>query len=214
MSYGYLGDTSTKIKQVRKNDGIISVSDAFELEAQGKYGTALELLDTQTGSTNQNLNFTDIKESEYDIHFMTATNHTFPAGNQNYGLRLYEDGVGLETASVYSWCAYYNQGGGNGDHQTATADYMRIENTGSEQFVVNWYAYLFNLGDSSAYSSMSFNKFPERITTGGSYAYSGTAVEFGAAVLEQTSKITQIQVYNSSQTASAGTVKLYGVKQS
>ena len=32
MPYGYLGDTSTKIKQVKKNDGIITASEACDLE--------------------------------------------------------------------------------------------------------------------------------------------------------------------------------------
>ena len=32
MSFGYLGDTSTKIKQVKKNEGIISIAENYELE--------------------------------------------------------------------------------------------------------------------------------------------------------------------------------------
>mgnify|MGYP001375150732 FL=1 len=33
MSFGYLGDTSTKIKQVKKNDGILSIDDVLQLES-------------------------------------------------------------------------------------------------------------------------------------------------------------------------------------
>ena len=48
MSFGYLGDTSTKIKQQVKNQGVISVSEAYELEKAGHLGGSLELIASNT----------------------------------------------------------------------------------------------------------------------------------------------------------------------
>ena len=36
MSFGYLGNTSTKIKQQVKNNGVISVNDNLDLTAKGQ----------------------------------------------------------------------------------------------------------------------------------------------------------------------------------
>ena len=54
MSYGYLGDSSTKIKQVKKNDGIITASEAFDLETKGHLGGSWELIQTQSHSVYPN----------------------------------------------------------------------------------------------------------------------------------------------------------------
>ena len=38
MSFGYIGDTPTKVNQKVKNTGILSISEAFDLERQGFLG--------------------------------------------------------------------------------------------------------------------------------------------------------------------------------
>ena len=35
MSYGYIGDTSSSIKQQKNNAGVLSVSDVLDLESKG-----------------------------------------------------------------------------------------------------------------------------------------------------------------------------------
>ena len=52
-----------------------------------------------------------------------------------------------------------------------------------------------------------------RYTSGGSYNPNGSYYQFGSAVLPQASVVDKIQVYNSSQTASGGTLSLYGIKE-
>ena len=93
------------------------------------------------------------------------------------------------------------------------ANHIRIDNTASEQWVQNWYCYFYNLGNSNKYSFVTFQKVPKRINTSGNYNASGTYIDFGGGVLPQASEVDGIRVYNSSQTASAGNIKLYGVKQ-
>ena len=72
MSFGYLGDTSTKIKQQVKNQGVISISEAYELEKAGHLGGSLELIAEQTTSGSQNYNFTSIKENKYEKVFVSS----------------------------------------------------------------------------------------------------------------------------------------------
>ena len=50
MSYGYIGDTSSSIKQQVKNAGVLSMSDVLDLESKGHLGGSLELIETQTFS--------------------------------------------------------------------------------------------------------------------------------------------------------------------
>ena len=73
MSYGYLGDTSTKIKQVKKNDGILTPSDVLDLESKGHIGDSLQFIANQTHSSDvSTIDFTSIKDglagSEYYIY--------------------------------------------------------------------------------------------------------------------------------------------------
>ena len=48
MPYGYLG---TQPNQTVKNTGVLSVTEAAELQSQGKLGGSLELIEEQTYSS-------------------------------------------------------------------------------------------------------------------------------------------------------------------
>ena len=50
MSFGYIGDTSTSVKQQVKNKGILTTQESFDLERQGFLGGSLELIEEQTVS--------------------------------------------------------------------------------------------------------------------------------------------------------------------
>jgi len=211
MPYGYLGQNQPN--QTVSNSGVFSITDVAELQSQGKLGGSLELIEEQTVTSAQNVDFTNIQQNKYDVHLLQVSNHTFPAGSQDYGIRFFESGV-LETASVYQYAAQYGSVTGTfGETKSTGANHIRIDNTGSEQWVSQWYCYLYNLGNSSKYSFLTYQKMPKRLTSGGSYNSAGTFMEFGGGVLPQASEVDGIRVYNSSQTASAGNIKLYGVKQ-
>ena len=66
MSYGYVGDTSTSIKQQVKNAGVLSVSDVLDLEGKGQLGGSLELIEEQTVSSVTTVDFLTIKENKFD----------------------------------------------------------------------------------------------------------------------------------------------------
>ena len=97
MSFGYLGDTSTKIKQVKKNQGVLSISDVYELEKLGHIGGSLELLQTiSISSSTATADFTNIKEDVYDVHLLTV----FAEGGSDYDILLSNDnGSSFETSN-------------------------------------------------------------------------------------------------------------------
>tara|TARA_R100000773_G_C4132132_1_gene62519 strand:- start:13 stop:234 length:222 start_codon:yes stop_codon:yes gene_type:complete len=71
MSFGYIGDISTKIKQQVKNEGILSVTELLELEKDGFLGGSLELIEQQNySSTVTAIDFTSIKGNIYDVHLL------------------------------------------------------------------------------------------------------------------------------------------------
>ena len=62
MPYGYVGDISTKIKQSKKNNGVLTVNEIAALETDGSWGGSLEHIATQkiTSDTSQ-VDIDDIK---------------------------------------------------------------------------------------------------------------------------------------------------------
>jgi len=68
MSFGYLGDTSTKISQKKKNNGIISITEAYELEKKGQLTGSYELITRTVLSSQTDTEFTTLRESEFDVH--------------------------------------------------------------------------------------------------------------------------------------------------
>ena len=71
MSFGYIGDTSTSVKQQVKNKGILTTQESFDLERQGFLGGSLELIEEQTVSSVTDVDFTSIQQNRYDVHFAT-----------------------------------------------------------------------------------------------------------------------------------------------
>ena len=60
----------------------------------------LELIETQTVSGVSAINFTSIKESTYNVHFLTVNDFQPATDNVILSIRFAESGT-LETASVY-----------------------------------------------------------------------------------------------------------------
>jgi len=69
MSYGYLGDTSTSIKQQVKNAGVLSMADVAELEAAKQISGSLELVSSTSFSGVTSHSLTTLKEDIYGVHY-------------------------------------------------------------------------------------------------------------------------------------------------
>jgi hypothetical protein len=164
----------------------------------------LELIQTQTVSSASRVNFVDftsIKESTYNVHFLTVNNYANDTDNSILSVRFYESGT-IETASVYN-------NGTFSEFKSTGIDHIRIiENTGNATNETgHCYVYLYNLGDSSKYSFTTAQT--SGIWTNGSYIGA-----FGGGVLPQTSTVDGIRVdtFNVSG-AFSGTFSLYGIKE-
>ena len=207
MSFGYLGDTSTKIKQQVKNNGVISVSEAYELEKAGQLGGSLELIEQQTVSSVSAVDFTSIKESKYDVHFLTWTDFSYSVDSTRLIMQFYESGV-LETASVYEYGTEHGESGGTFSEQRNTGDSdLRIGggNGDDTNEKANGYVYIYNAGNSIKYTFITTQNLEFQNTV--------FRVEFGGGVLPQASVVDGIRLKMHDAGNISGTTKLYGVKQ-
>ena len=207
--YGYIPKAPTQ--SFRNNDGVFSVNDVKNLIDEGKWTTygQLELIETQTVSGVSAINFTSIKESTYNVHFLTYSNTTLASGNNQIGMRFYDSGT-LETSTVYQWALERAEGSSFSEQRsTGYAElpvvwYALGTNTGAN---ANGYAYLYNLGNSYTYSSMSSQ-------SQGWYYNDGTGMSFGGGVLPQQSIVDGIQIaYYGGTVNISGTFSLYGIKE-
>ena len=203
----YLG---TQPNDVKKNTGLYSPSEILQLTKDGSWGGSLELIEEQTFSGVSAVDFTSIKESKYDVHFMQLSNIQHTGGLDITGVQFYESGV-LETASVYQYAHQYNEsGGGNGELKSTgnTYIYWSYNNNGTTQNATdseNGYIYFYNLGNSSKYSFTThqqiFNDF------------GAMKMSFGGGVLPQASVVNGIRLKMISGNNTSGTAKLFGIKE-
>ena len=169
----------------------------------------LELIETQTVSGVSAVNFTSIKESTYNVHFLTVNDFQPATDNVILSIRFAESGT-LETASVYHVACqeYYSNGSFSEFRSTGISRIRIIENTGNDSDEAGHaYVYFYNLGDSSKYSNVTFQ-------TQGQGVDNLPIGAFGGGVLPQTSTVDQIQLgtYDVSSNFSA-TASLYGIKE-
>ena len=206
MAYGYLGQNTPN--QTVNNSGVFSITDSADLESQGSLGGSLELIEEQTYSSAVSfVDFTSIQENKYDVHFMTFNNVDY-ASEQVPALRFYESGV-LESAGVYQYAEQQCQSNGSFAESKDTASTF----LGLGNYAVgasNGYCYLYNLGNSSKYSFISFHN----VNTDADASPSEAVADFGGGVLPQASTVDGIRFTGAGgANFSSFNIKLYGVKQ-
>ena len=201
MPYGYLG---TQPNQTVKNTGVLSVTEAAELQSQGKLGGSLELIEEQTFSGVSAVDFTSIKENVYDVMFMQV-NTTDISTTTNFGIQFYESGV-LETASVYQEAFQSGLASGTFAEVRSTGRaYILFTQSNIANTATSAYLYFYNLGNSSKYSFL---------TAQGTGETSGNVFNmyFGGGVLPQASTVDGIRVKDNFGNMT-GSIKLFGIKQ-
>ena len=202
MSFGYIGDTSTSVKQQVKNKGILTTQESFDLERQGFLGGTLELIQSQTISSGSTMSFTSIKETEYDVHLLQAKNCESSSANTSISVRLSNDGGSSYEAGTNYQIAleYISTNGSRGEVGSTGTSYMEfLSDTANENR--SGYMYLFNLGSSSKFSYSTF----QQMMTG--------TMTFGGSVYDTAETINAIQVLTTNTNAWTGTIELFGIKQ-
>lgn len=203
----YLG---TQPNDVKKNTGLYTPSEILQLEKDGNWGGSLELIQEQTTSGAVSfVDFTDIKENVYDVHYLAFNNVHQDTDNKKLQVQLYESGV-LETASVYQSAGQFYRADGTfiEVNSTGTSGMRLTGNTGNAtNETSNGYFYGYNFGNSSKYSFLTYISSDMDTTTG----FQG---EFGGGVLPQASVVDGIRLnFTGGNIDSGSNFKLYGVKQ-
>ena len=200
MPYGYLGQTPN---QQVKNSGVFSVGDAKALTDVGQLGGSLELIAEQTFTTTQFVDFTDIKENKYDVHFLQffLTECTGALITQ-----ISNNGGSSFISSAYQRAAQYGSVGGTfgEDRSTSTANIADFGSGGTNR-QKKGYLYFYNLGNSSKYSFSTFQGFHNHPSL-------GFYMNFGGGVYPTAETHNAIRLSAITGT-STGNAKLYGVKQ-
>jgi hypothetical protein len=207
----YLG---TQPNDVKKNTGLYTPSEILQLEKDGSWGGSLELIERQTHTGDVNfIDFTDIKEDIFDVHYLTYNNLKVGSNNVSFGIQLYESGV-LETASVYHYA--YQKIATNGTQYlgSTVSVFMFLDFSATGGGVgkpENAEVYLYNLGNSSQKSYMMSHG-------AGIDAFAGAGTvpktNFNGSVLPQLSTVDGFRIVCSgAQNFTDFDVTLYGMKQ-
>ena len=205
MPFGYTGQNLPN--QTVANSGVFSISEVADLEKQGKFGGSLELIQEQTASGDSALNFTNIKENKYDVHFVTYENiNNFSSSGSNFALRFYENGT-LETASVYQYAAVEQKADGNNYTPKSTgATYLFLSMASlAPGEVTSGYVYIYDAGNSA---KQTFINVHDTTLDNSVFAFN-----YGGGLLPQSSVVDGFSFLEPSGHTFNGTVKLYGVKQ-
>ena len=196
------------------NSGVFNIDDINFLRDNQQYPTLgqLELIQSQEyAGAVSTIDFTNIKESIYNVHFMTFSEMS--AANDNVhtmNIRFYESDV-LETANYK--VARQNAGthpsvGFNQSKSTSTDKIPTLFGSGNASYENDaGFVYFYNLGDSTKYSFCTFH-------TVGLTNESYFASAHGSGVLPQQSVVDGIQILVSSGNYNSFKVSLYGIRLS
>jgi len=186
------------------NSGVFDVNDIrylMDYQQWSGVGT-LELIQTQNFTGVGTVDFTSIKEDEYNVHFMTGI--VTGNGNNRPYLRFFESGV-IESGSVYQGAYQQITVGGSSENKGTTLtnlDFLVGASEVGESSVA--YTYIYNAGNSSKYT----------FATQQGIMSSTIRAEFGSGVLPQASVVDGFRILSTGETTLNGTISLYGIRYS
>ena len=190
------------------NSGVFNIDDINFLRDNQQYPNfgQLELIQTQTASNVNALDFTSIQESTYNIHFITVTNFQATGSSTGGKVELFESGV-IETGSVYHY--YYqerdNGTGADTENRSTSSTGTGIDYDFDPATPRNNYFYLYNAGDSTKYT---FYNFMYTGMNNGGHVY-----KFGGGVLPQASVVDGFRIQSSNtNNINIDSVSLYGIR--
>ena len=199
----YLG---TQPNDVKKNTGLYTPSEILQLTKDGSWGGSLELITETSFSSNQNLDFTNIKEDIYDVHIVQVTQDC--TGDPQNFIRLSNDGGSSFEASNYQYSFYVNDSvsaGGETRSSASTQMYLNYGGGIGANELQNFYYYFYNLGNPNKGSFVT-----QQAVMLSSIASVNTFI--GGATYNVAETINAIRLYIVSGFRD-GTAKLYGYKQ-
>jgi len=205
MPFGYIGQNQTKQKV--KNSGVLSSFEISHLEKQGHSSGSLEFIAEDTASSVSLLDFTSIKQDQYDIHFVTYHGISgFSGSGANFSLRFFESGT-LESSNVYDYAACEQKADGNKytpQSSTGNALYLSMASLAPGE-VTSGYVYIYNAGNSSKYTFINVHDLTEDNSV--------MAFNYGGGCLPQASTVDGFRFLSPGGQTFNGNVKIFGVKK-
>ena len=200
----YLG---TQPNDVKKNTGLYTPSEILQLTKDGSWGGSLELIETKdlTGTTPTAIDFTNLKEDVYDVHFLQYINLQI-TGSDTIRARVSNDGGSTyESTSQYD-SAIQTMSTGGTFSETTRVNFQSFDRIGQNAVnqPYNGYIYIYNAGDSSKFTFLTHHVTNEN-----------DGFRFGGQVYHVAETVNAFRLFLTSNTfKDVGSVlKLYGVKQ-
>jgi hypothetical protein len=205
----YIG---TQPNDVKKNTGVYTPSEILQLTKEGSWGGSLELIEEINISSTGAIDITNIKENVYDVHLLTFDDFVTTAVGDALSIRLSNDSGSTFETSNYQYALQYGQSNGTfGEIKTTSGTGLKdisgnIQGTNTR---ANGYVYLYNLGNSSKYSFITFQSSTTVVST------LIFQIRFGGGVYTVAETINALRIDGDSftGTSTGGNIKLYGVKQ-
>ena len=212
--YGYSG-VDIPTQAFKSNVGKFDPAEINELVADNKWTQfgQLELIETQNiSSAVATVDFTDIKENIYNLHFMTWNNMEIQSNNNYIGGRCSSDnGASYESSNYQGAIKYYGIAGIYGELKGNSNSRFEFFGWGDIGDTISGYCFFYNLGDSNKYSYVTQHNSPN--VEGGATGF----MYLGSAVYTVQSQISGIRLFNyntSGNFANKGNVSLYGIRYS
>jgi len=203
--FGYIPEAPEQ--SFGNNKGIFTPKDIYDLTRADKYTNygQLELIETQTySSAVSSVEFTNIKENIYNVHFMTINNAILSGANVSS--RLSTNGGSSYVSSGYQVASQSGNASGTfGESRSTSEVHLNVIGASSSN-PQNAYVYYYNLGDSTKYS---FQTLQGTIDDDNTYY-----MRFGSGVYPQANVVNAIQVFSTpSVNFSNFDISLYGIKE-
>ena len=208
--FGYIG-SEDKIPQQAFLDlkGIFDLDDIRSLDQENKWTNfgQLELISTIDISTNTaNLDFTNIKGTDYQVHLVTINNLKVASDSAYYIEMQFSEGGTFMGASKYEYANRY-WGSSYGEYKHQGYNYFRSFGYADANYPQNAYCYLYNLSGASRYSFGTWHTCLNEQNASYKYGY------FGSGTYDKESEVDGIRIRNSGgQNFSSGQVSLYGLR--
>ena len=209
MSFGYIGDISTKVKQKVKNSGILTLQESFDLKRQGFLGGSLEHIETQTiTSDTSDVDFNNLKTDVYNVHVLQAINIKNAVDDQQFAFRFKVGGT-VDSDNDYQRAIFtISADGGTDESRDSNINniFFTLNQGNATAEKGNGYAYFYNLGDANKHSFVTMQS--TTVNVNGKFK-----TNFGGGQYDQAAVVNGIRIFmsNGSNIAS-GVFVLYGIK--
>tara|TARA_R110002050_G_scaffold299043_2_gene463635 strand:- start:66 stop:710 length:645 start_codon:yes stop_codon:yes gene_type:complete len=208
--FGYIPDSSVEQKPF-SNKGIFSPTDIYNLDQVDKWTQfgQLELIETKTGSGVAQVDFTDIKATEYDIHFLTINDFRVATDGQTCAIRLRNAGSSSFVTAGNQWANQTGRDAGTfAENRSTSSTYIEIARLlgNDNNATLGGYVYFYGLGNGAEYN------YTNHMTSYGNEFSKEYMFSFGGGHNNVPTQTDAIRLTTTSGNISVAEASLYGIK--